>query len=53
MGKTPPQGTLHKKKQKNEKEQKTIAKELCPSLHENLATKSQPLTLTIQTLTLT
>jgi hypothetical protein len=37
-GKTPPEGTIHKKKQKNEKEQKSIAKKLCPSLHENLAT---------------
>ena len=38
MGKPPSQGTMHKKKQKNEKEQKTIAKQLCPSLHEDLTT---------------
>jgi hypothetical protein len=38
MGKPPPQSTMHKKKQKNEKEQKAVAKQLCPSLHEDLAT---------------
>jgi hypothetical protein len=36
MGKTPPQSTMHKKK--NEKEQKAVAKQLCPSLHEDLTT---------------
>ena len=35
MGKTLPQITMHKK---NEKEQKAVAKQLCPSLHEDLTT---------------
>jgi hypothetical protein len=34
--KTPPQITMHKIK--NEKEQKTVANQLCPSLQEDLAT---------------
>jgi hypothetical protein len=37
MGKIPPQITIHKKN-KNEKEQKAVAKQLCPSLQEELAT---------------
>jgi hypothetical protein len=35
-GKTPPQITMHKNN-KNEKEQKEVAKQLCPSLQEDLA----------------
>jgi hypothetical protein len=38
MGKNPPQGTMYVKKNKNEKEQKTVAKQPCPSLQEDLAT---------------
>jgi hypothetical protein len=38
MGNHPPrQITMHKKK-KNEKEQKAVAKKLCPSLQEDLTT---------------
>ena len=37
-GKPPSQGTMHKKNQKNENEQKTVAKQLCSSLHEDLVT---------------
>jgi hypothetical protein len=37
MGKTLPQITMHIKKNKNEKEQKAVTKQLCPSLQEDLA----------------
>jgi hypothetical protein len=34
----PPQGTMYIKIDENEKEQKTVAKQPCPSLQEDLAT---------------
>ena len=38
MEKAPPQGTMYAKKIKNQKEQKTVAKQPYPSLQEDLAT---------------